>query len=87
MRSGSATTVIDAFGPHWQPVCLVKVLMSLGMLPDCRLQPWASHFKISNVNKDLKHKDRYTFDLEWSPDGINPPLTQNVIGVPPALVE
>ncbi|KAK9814221.1 hypothetical protein WJX72_002503 [[Myrmecia] bisecta] len=52
-----------------------------------RTQPWASHFKVTNVNKELVRKDGYTFDLEWSPDGINPPIAQNVKCIPPSYIE
>ena len=52
-----------------------------------RTSPWAAHFVVSNVNKDQDGPDGYTYDLEWSPDAINPPINQNVRGVPPTYIE
>jgi hypothetical protein len=42
---------------------------------------------VTNVNKDLKGADGYTYDLEWSPDAINPPIKQKVTLVPPSYIE
>lgn len=56
------------------------------MVP-CRTSEWATHFKLSNVNKALKQPDGYTYDLEWSPDGMKAPTTQHVSFVPPAFIE
>jgi hypothetical protein len=52
-----------------------------------RASQWASHFEIGNVNKDLAPGEAYTYDLEWSPDAIKPPIRQRVRGVPPAYIE
>lgn len=52
-----------------------------------RTSEWASHFKLSNVNKALDQPDGYTYDLEWSPDGMKAPYTQNVSFVPPSFIE
>jgi len=52
-----------------------------------RTSPWAAHFVVSNVNKELAGADGYTYDLEWSPDAINPPINQRVRGVPPTYIE
>ena len=53
----------------------------------CRASQWASHFNITNINKDLKEGEAYTYDLEWSPDAVKPPIQQKVRGVPPAYIE
>lgn len=52
-----------------------------------RASPWATHFEVTNVNKDLGPGEAYTYDLEWSPDAIKPPIQQRVRGVPPAYIE
>ncbi len=52
-----------------------------------RTSPWAAHFVVSNVTKELAGADGYTYDLEWSPDAINPPINQRVRGVPPTYIE
>ena len=52
-----------------------------------RASQWASHFNITNINKDLKEGEAYTYELEWSPDAIKPPIQQKVRGVPPAYIE
>ena len=52
-----------------------------------RASQWASHFEITDVNKDLKAGEAYTYDLEWSPDAVKPPIKQNVRAVPPAYIE
>ncbi|EIE23217.1 Rieske-domain-containing protein [Coccomyxa subellipsoidea C-169] len=48
---------------------------------------WANHFEVTNLNKDKGPGDAYTYDLEWSPDAIKPPINQKVKGVPPAYIE
>jgi len=53
----------------------------------CRASQWASHFEITDINKNLKDGEAYTYDLEWSPDSVKPPIKQNVRGVPPAYIE
>lgn len=53
----------------------------------CRASQWASHFEVTNVNKDKGPGDAYTYDLEWSPDAIKPPINQKVKGVPPVYIE
>ena len=61
------------------------------MLSSCilrsRASQWASHFEITDVNKDLKAGEAYTYDLEWSPDAVKPPIKQKVRAVPPAYIE
>ena len=52
-----------------------------------RTSPWAAHFAVTNVNGALEGADGYTYDLEWSPDAINPPIRQRVRGVPPTYIE
>lgn len=52
-----------------------------------RTSPWAAHFAVTNVNGALEGRDGYTYDLEWSPDAINPPIRQRVRGVPPTYIE
>lgn len=42
---------------------------------------------MTNLNKDKGPGDAYTYDLEWSPDAIKPPINQKVKGVPPAYIE
>ena len=56
-------------------------------VPACRASQWASHFEITNVNRDLAPGEAYTYDLEWSPDAVKPPIRQRVRGVPPAYIE
>lgn len=53
----------------------------------CRASQWANHFEVTNINKDLGELEGYTYDLEWSPDAIKPPIKQKVRGVPPAYIE
>ena len=53
----------------------------------CRASQWATHFEITDVNKNLKAGEAYTYDLEWSPDAVKPPIKQNVRAVPPAYIE
>lgn len=53
----------------------------------CRASQWANHFEVTNLNKDKGPGDAYTYDLEWSPDAIKPPIHQKVKGVPPAYIE
>ncbi|KAK9835403.1 hypothetical protein WJX81_007403 [Elliptochloris bilobata] len=52
-----------------------------------RTSPWAAHFAVTNVKGDLGSADGYMYDLEWSPDAINPPIRQRVRGVPPTYIE
>ncbi|CAL8465289.1 g4824 [Coccomyxa elongata] len=52
-----------------------------------RASQWANHFEVTNLNKDKGPGDAYTYDLEWSPDAIKPPIHQKVKGVPPAYIE
>ena len=52
-----------------------------------RASQWATHFEITDVNKHLKAGEAYTYDLEWSPDAVKPPIKQNVRAVPPAYIE
>ncbi|DBA75020.1 TPA: hypothetical protein ACH3X1_010361 [Trebouxia sp. C0004] len=52
-----------------------------------RTSDWANHFKLSAVNRDLKQTDGYTYDLEWSPSGVNAPSLQHVSFTPPSLIE
>eukprot|EP00884_Botryococcus_braunii_P002002 jgi/Botrbrau1/11802/Bobra.0224s0008.2 len=52
-----------------------------------RASKWAAHFQVSNVNKGWDGEDGYTYDLEWSPDGINPPIKQKVTMMPPTYIE
>jgi hypothetical protein len=52
-----------------------------------RASQWANHFEVTNLNKDKGPGDAYTYDLEWSPDAIKPPINQKVKGVPPAYIE
>ena len=42
---------------------------------------------MTNVNADLAPGEAYSYDLEWSPDAIKPPIRQRVRGVPPAYIE
>jgi hypothetical protein len=53
----------------------------------CRASQWANHFEVTNINTDLGNAEGYTYDLEWSPDAIKPPIKQKVRGVPPAYIE
>ena len=53
----------------------------------CRASQWANHFEVTNLNKEKGPQDAYTYDLEWSPDAIKPPIHQKVKGVPPAYIE
>ena len=39
------------------------------------------------MNKNMGPGEAYTYDLEWSPDAIKPPIQQRVRGVPPAYIE
>lgn len=66
---------------------LISLILLLDFWVACRKSPWSSHFVISNVNKRLAGKDGYTYDLEWSPDFINPPIKQEVTMVPPTYIE
>ena len=46
--------------------------------------PWANHFRITG---DRVSPEGFTYDLEWSPDAINPPIRQTVTFHPPSLIE
>ncbi|KAK9814616.1 hypothetical protein WJX72_008759 [[Myrmecia] bisecta] len=52
-----------------------------------RDNPWANHYKIRNVNAGCACQDGFTFDLEWSPDGQQPPVLTKVSCEPPAYLE
>lgn len=41
-----------------------------------RQSQWAAHFRVWDINKRRPGPDGYTYELEWSPDGFNPPITQ-----------
>ncbi|KAK9792055.1 hypothetical protein WJX73_008202 [Symbiochloris irregularis] len=51
-----------------------------------RESKWATHFKIWDVNKRQTWPDGYTYELEWSPDGINPPIQQAVTCIAPSFI-
>lgn len=53
-----------------------------------RSSPWAAHFMVNSVNKDLPEgADGYSYRLQWSPDAINPPIDQVVTYSPPCYLE